>query len=211
MSLRDLATAGLDGFDAKHDAVSAPQGLPAGDYTMSVSDIDHRVFKSGWDAFGVTFEVVEGENVGRKENVNLSFAETTKTGKAIPEFVLDRNIKLVAKLGAMMNIDITGEDFAAENETDIHDHLAQKLRPGLGTIVILKIIETPNKKHPENGPFRNYDLQETEQPDELNVDDQELPSNVTDPVAEKADALDPDPFANNATTPASDDTDLPFD
>ncbi|WP_282803963.1 hypothetical protein [Secundilactobacillus kimchicus] len=198
--------AGLDGFDAKHDAVSAPQGLPAGDYTVSVSDIAHRAFNSGWDAFGVTFEVVEGESVGRKENVNISFAETSKAGKAIPEFVLDRNVKLIAKLGAMMNIGITGEDFAAENETDIHEHLAQKLRPGLGTIVILKIIETPNKKDPQN-PYRNYDFEEAEQPAELDVTDNELPSNV----AEKADALDPDPFASNATATTADNTDLPFD
>lgn len=174
MSLRDFASKGLEGFDAKNDAISTPQGLPAGKYLVAVEKIGHRVFDSGWDAFGVTFEVAEGEHTGRKENVNISFAETSKSGKPIPDFVLDRNIKFVAKLGALLGVDITGDDFGYDNETDIHDHLSQKLHGQTGKFVNLEIVERPNKKDPSS-PFRSYDLKEAEQPEIIDVTENDLP------------------------------------
>ncbi|KRN27732.1 hypothetical protein IV38_GL001946 [Lactobacillus selangorensis] len=174
MSLRDIAQKSLAGFDAKKDSVSAPQGLPAGEYTMIVTKIDHRVFDSGWDAFGITFEVVEGDETGRHENVNISFAETSKSGKPIPDFVLDRNIKFASKLGALLGVDITSDDFAFDSETDIHEHLAQKMHGQEGKLVKLEIIESPNKKDPSH-PYRNYDLKEAEQPETIDVKDDDLP------------------------------------
>lgn len=174
MSLRDLASKGLEGFDAKNDSINAPQGIPAGKYLAAVEKSGHRVFDSGWDAFGVTFEVIEGEYAGRKENVNISFAETSKNGKTIPDFILDRNIKFVAKLGALLGVDVTGDDFGYDNETDIHEHLAQKLHSQAGKFVNLEIIERPNKKDPSN-PYRSYDLEEADQPEIPEVSDNDMP------------------------------------
>lgn len=174
MSLRNFAEKSLAGFDAKNDSVSAPQGLSAGTYKMTVDNIGHRSFESGWDAFGVTFQVVEGEDAGRKENVNISFAETSKNGTAIPDFVLDRNIKFVTKLGALLGITIGMEDFDYDNETDLHDHLAQKLHSGEGKFVSLIITERPNKKDPSS-PYRSYDLEETEQPEPIEISDDDMP------------------------------------
>lgn len=198
MSLRDLASKGLEGFDAKNDSIEAPQGLPAGDYNTVVDGIEHRAFDSGWDAFGVTFEVMEGEHTGQKENVNISFAEKSKSGKDIPDFILDRNIKLVAKLGALLGVDITGDDFGFDNETDIHEHLAKKLHGQVGKAVILKVTERPNKKDPSS-PFRSYDLEEAEQPEIPEVSDNDMPWDNA-----------PAPTDNDAPAP-TEQPQLPFD
>ncbi|GAY74323.1 hypothetical protein [Lentilactobacillus kosonis] len=201
MSLRDFASKGLAGFDAKNDSISTPQGLPAGEYLMAIDSIGHSAFKSGWDAFSASFQVVEGEHTGRKENVNISFAETSKDGKPIPDFVLDRNIKFVAKLGALVGIDITAQDFDFDNETDLHEHLADKLHAQSGKFVVLDIIERPNKKDPSS-PYRSYDLKEADQPEVPNVEDSDMPWG-TEPVM-PTDADAPAPEADN-------DNPLPFD
>lgn len=177
MSLREMAAKGLAGFDPNKDSVEAPQGLPAGDYKAAVSSIEHRSFDSGWDCFGTTFEVVEGDHAGQKENVNISFAEKSKAGKAIPDFILDRNIKFVSKLGAFSGVDITADDFGGENETDIHEHLANKLHEHIGTLVILKVSVRPNKKDPSN-PYTSYDLDQTDQPEAIDLGDDDLPDSL---------------------------------
>lgn len=196
MSLRDIANKSLNGFDPKTDAVATAAGLPAGDYTVVVSAIEHRSFPSGWDCFGTTFEVVEGEHTGQKENVNLSLAETKKDGKPMPVFVLDRNIKFITKLGALIGVDVAAEDFGAENETDNHEHLVQKLHGHEGVTMILKVTTRKNKDDPSN-PYVSYDLDEAEQPEELPVDD----------------PFTPDTASQDATEPpaAVDDSQLPFD
>lgn len=209
MSLRDLANKGLAGFDPNKDSVDAPQGLPAGEYTTTVSAIEHRSFDSGWDCFGSTFEVVEGEHAGQKENVNISFAETSSKGKAIPDFILDRNIKFVSKLGAFMGVDITADDFAADNETDIHEHLAKKLHDHIGVMVTLVVTTRPNKKDPSN-PYTSYDLKPMEQPEEIDIDDDSLPDGLASgdtPVPTDADAPKEKP---EDTTTAEDDDSFPF-
>ncbi|WP_288531977.1 hypothetical protein [uncultured Secundilactobacillus sp.] len=195
MSLRDIANEiTASSFDPKTDAVATAAGLPAGDYTTVVSEISHRVFDSGWDAFNVTFEVVEGEHAGQKENVNISFAEKAKSGKAIPQFILERNMKLVMKLGAFLGVEITPDDFA-DNETDTHENLYQKLRGHEGVAMILKVTVRENKKDPSN-PYTSYDLDEAEQPEELPADD---------PFAS-------DTASQDATEPpVVDDSELPFD
>lgn len=190
MGLRDIANKTLSGFDAKTDHIIASAGLPAGDYTAVVETVEHRAFDSGWDCFGTTFQVVEGEHAGQRENVNVSLAEQTKSGKAIPDFILDRNIKFITKLGALLGVEITASDFGNEgtNETDIHEHLANKLHDKAGEVVILTVQVRPNKKDPSN-PYTSYDLTEAEQPTELPADD---------------------PFESNGKTTVNDD-DLPFD
>lgn len=195
MSLRDIANEiTASSFDPKTDAVATAAGLPAGDYTTVVSEITHRVFNSGWDCFGATFEVVEGEHAGQKENVNISFAEKAKSGKAIPKFILERNMKLIMKLGAFLGVDVTPDDFA-ENETDTHENLYQKMRGHEGVAMILKVMVRENKNDPAN-PYTSYDLDVAEQPKELPADDPFV-ANV-----DSQDATEP---------PVVDDSELPFD
>lgn len=209
MSLRNLAAKGLASFDPKKDSVDAPQGLPAGKYTTTLTVIDHRTFDSGWDCFGTTFEVVEGEYAGRRENVNISFAETSKAGKAIPDFILDRNIKFVSKLGSFVGVDITADDFGMENETDIHEHLANKLYDHVGVLMTLVVTQRPNKEDPSN-PFTSYDLEPMEQPEEINIDDGSLPDGLASgdtPAPTDADA--PKEKPEDTATPEDDDS-FPF-
>lgn len=208
MSLRNLAAKGLAGFDPKKDSVDASQGLPAGKYSTTVSAIEHRSFDSGWDCFGSTFEVVEGEHAGQRENVNISFAETSSKGKAIPDFILDRNIKFVSKLGSFVGVDITADDFAADNETDIHEHLTQKLHDHIGAMMTLVVTTRPNKKDPSN-PYTSYDLEPMEQPTEINVDDDDLPDGLAGgntPAPTDADA----PKWKPKDTTSEDEDGLPF-
>lgn len=208
MSLRDLANKGLAGFDPNKDSVDAPQGLPAGEYTTTLTAIEHRTFNSGWDCFGTTFEIAEGEYAGRRENVNISFAETSKAGKAIPDFILDRNIKFVSKLGSFIGVDITADDFGMENETDIHEHLANKLHDHIGVLMTLVVTTRPNKKDPSN-PYTSYDLEPMEQPTEINVDDDDLPDGLTrgnTPAPTDVDA----PKEKPKDTTSEDEDGLPF-
>ncbi len=207
MSLRDFANKGLAGFDAKKDAINTPQGLPAGEYLMAIDGIGHSTFDSGWDAFSTSFKVVEGEHIGRKENINISFAETSKSGKPIPDFVLDRNIKFVAKFGALVGINITAEDFDFDNETDLHEHLSQKLHGQVGKYVKLVIIDSLNKKDPSN-PFRNYDLEEAEQPEMPQVDDSDMPWGDNPTKQTDVEASVP---TDNDEPQASTEEKLPFD
>lgn len=196
MSLRDIANEiAASSYDPKTDAVATAAGLPAGDYTTVVSEVAHRVFDSGWDCFGATFEVIEGDHTGQKENVNISFAETAKSGKAIPKFILDRNIKLIMKLGAFLGVEITPDDFA-DNETDTHENLYQKMHGHEGVTMILKVTVRENKKDPSN-PYTSYDLDEADQPEELPADD----------------PFTPDTASQNAAEPPAtvDDSQLPFD
>lgn len=205
MSLRDLANKGLAGFDPNKDSVDAPQGLPAGKYSTTVSAIEHRSFDSGWDCFGSTFEVVEEDHAGQKENVNISFAETSSKGKAIPDFILDRNIKFVSKLGAFLGVDITADDFAGDNETDVHEHLAKKLHDHIGVMVTLVVTTRPNKKDPSN-PYTSYDLEAMEQPEEIDIDDDDLPDGLQNSEpAEPSEA----PATSNEGTPLPTDADAP--
>ncbi|ANZ65549.1 hypothetical protein AYR62_15805 (plasmid) [Secundilactobacillus paracollinoides] len=210
MSLRDLASKGLAGFDPKTDEIVSASGLPAGDYLTSVTAIEHRAFDSGWDCFGVSFQVMEGEHEGQTENVNISFAEKSKSGKAIPDFILDRNIKFAAKLGSFLGVDVTDEDFDFDNETDIHEHLGQKLHGHEGLLTTLKVTVRPNKKDPSN-PYTSYDLEEAEQPEELELDDSDLPSNMNPNSDAPLPSENDDPFANSSQDNTIPDDQLPFD
>lgn len=174
MSLLDLANKTMAEFDPKKDNINAGnQALPAGEYEMIIENIGHDSFESGWDCLTIVFQVVSGEQVGRKEFNRISFAETAKSGKAIPDFVLDRNIKFVSKLASLTGIPMKADYFAG-NETDVHENLSKALFPSTGQAIKLIITDKPNKKDPDN-PFREYELAEAPKIEEIQVDDNELP------------------------------------
>lgn len=160
MSLADVLN-GMKDFDAKKDKVNTNNmnGLPAGEYQAMISDIGHMVYKSGYECIGVIFEVISGNHAGEKEYVNISMAEKSKNGKDIPDFVLERNVKLLMKLDALTAETpvLTARDFIGENETDVHENVAQKLHNRVGKTINLTVITRPNKKDPDN-PFKEYEL-----------------------------------------------------
>lgn len=175
MSLAELAQT-LGNFDPKEDKInSGGNGLPAGEYDVVIEDASHRVFESGWDCVSFKFNVTTGDHAGANEILNLSFAETAKSGKQIPDFVLERNLKTVLTLGSLMGVKVPLETFNLPNETDIHEKLGQMLHGEIGAMAHMTITERPNKKDPAN-PFKEYEFAESEQTaDAIEIDDDDMP------------------------------------
>lgn len=176
MSLADLANKALSDFDPNKDSINDNnQGLPAGDYVVAVEAVEHHVYEnSGYDCIRTVFQVTTGDHAGEKEYQNISFATKTKSGKAMSDFVLTRNMKFIAKLGALLGQTVEPSIFASGNETDIHDDIAKLLTPGKGTLITLTVTFTPNKKDPDN-PYKNYELSPAEQPEAIEIDDDDMP------------------------------------
>lgn len=183
MSLAELA-ASLEGFNPKEDKINASSGngLPAGEYEVVVENAAHKTFKSGWDCFGFDLSVISGEHAGAKEMVNLSFAEVAKSGKQIPDFVLERNAKTVMTLGSLMGVEVPVKTFLLPNETDIHEKLNALLHSHTGALAHMTISERPNKKDPDN-PYKEYEFSAPEtQMDTPQVSDDAMPFQNTDSI-----------------------------
>ena len=106
----------------------------------------------------------------------------------MPDFVVSKNIKLLFKIAALSELQLTPDDLAG-NETDIYERVVGKFNAGHeGQVMQMKITESPNKKDPSS-PYRNYDFVESN----LKVEQTKAPQ---------------DPFANAADN--IDDNDLPF-
>lgn len=161
MSLAELA-AQFESFDPKKDKINGGgNGLPAGEYNAVIEVAEHKTFRSGWDCLGFEFKVVDGEHAGQKEQLNISFAETTKNGKDIPDFVLERNMNTVKTLGHLMGKEVPFKPFQLPNETDIHEELGQLLRGNVGAIVKMTISERENKNNPAN-PYKEYEFDKSD-------------------------------------------------
>lgn len=173
MSLRDLANDVLSKFDPKNDDPNAGEmNLPDGEYDVTLANAEHKVFNSGWECLSFENEVTVGEMAGRKEFINMSF-DQAKT----PEFVLQKNIKLIAKLAAIVGIQLTDDDW--EDETT----MAAAFKDALGSQYILKVTSSPNKKDPSK-PYRNFDFIEYDDPADnpnpeydgtIDISDEDLP------------------------------------
>ncbi|TPR40429.1 DUF669 domain-containing protein [Apilactobacillus micheneri] len=175
MSLADLVNNNLKDFDPKKDNINGGgNGLPAGDYKVSISEAGHTVYKSGYDCLKFKFEVIEGEHTGESELMNVSFAETSKKGNPIPDFVLERNMKTILTLSELMDAGVTSDMFLLGNETDIHVAIDKKIHDKVGVVVNMNISERPNKKDPSN-PYKEYEFSEAKQPENIDIDDEDLP------------------------------------
>lgn len=156
MSLLDAYKKATNNWDAKKDKVQQSQAIPAGTYEVMLEKTDHPVYKSGWDCLRFDLQVIAGKYTSRHEQVRVSLATKTPKGKALPEFVISRNIRTIAKLGEMIGLDMKPEYFP-DNETDAYEKLAAAFKPYEGKTVQMVITETPNKKDPDK-PYRNYDF-----------------------------------------------------
>ena len=117
MDLSKLAASTLSGFNAKKDNINGQAELPAGTYNAILEQAEHRVYDSGYDCLLFVLTVIDGKYVGRKEFVRASLATKKKDGTDMPDFVVSKNIKLIAKLSAQVGLAITPDMFAG-NETD---------------------------------------------------------------------------------------------
>lgn len=165
MGLRDLANEVLAGFNPKTDDPNAGgTGLPDGEYDVTLDNVEFKVYNSGWEALSLRHEVTIGEQQGQKEFINLGFSDKT------PDFVLQKNIKVVAKLAAVIGLQLTDEDW------DDEESLANAFKEGVGSQFVLKITSSPNKKDPSN-PYKNYDFIAYDDGETLGdaLNDEELP------------------------------------
>ncbi len=156
MSLLDAYKKATTNWDAKKDGLSQQQAIPAGTYQVMLGKVDHPVYQSGWDCLHFEMQIIKGKYASRKEQLRISLATKTTKGKPMPEFVVSRNIRTIAKIGEMVGLEMKPEYFA-ENETDAYEKLATAFKPYVGKTLEMKIIVSPNKKDPDN-PYRNYDF-----------------------------------------------------
>ena len=179
-------------YDPKKDDISSGfQPIPDGTYTVSLSGVNHGVWKnSQTDYIRFSFDVVTGEQAGRQEHITPILADKKSNGDPMPESVLARSIKMVQKIGAMVGFDVPDKVFLGANESENYEAIQEAFHNAgvIGKLLKLTIKSTPNKKDPDN-PWRNYKFEEAEQPTTASVED---------------------PFKDAATGMEITDDDLPF-
>lgn len=158
--LKGTARESLEGFNPKNDNPNnAYENVPAGEYDAVLANTEHKVFDSGWEAFSIEINFVGGDVDGRKEFINIGFR-----GDKIPEFVYNKNIKLVAQLAYVCGIELSDEDWSDE------DNLSWAFKEALGGQFLINITETANKKDPSK-PYRNFTFEAyVEDPSPVNHD-----------------------------------------
>lgn len=193
MGLLDAYKKANENWDAKKDNVNQSQAIPAGTYQVMLEKTDHPVYKSGWDCLRFNMQVIKGDYASRHEQIRVSLATKTTTGKSMPDFVVSRNIRLISKVGAMVGLTMKPEYFR-DNETDAYERLVKAFQPYEGKTLEMTITESPNKKDPDN-PYRNYDFGPGEKVEEPSSD--EIDNAVSNSLKDDEQVID--------------DNDLPFD
>lgn len=148
MSLRDRAKNVMDNFDATKDDINGYEGLPAGDYHMAVENVQ----RNDNDQLSIKSQVIEGDATGRIEFINIGLDEVTSTGKPLPDFVIDRNIKTVARLAAVLGVAVTDD---AWDDMGIMVH---EFNESVGKQFTMTLSLRENKKNPQY-PYKEYEFE----------------------------------------------------
>jgi len=165
MSIRDRAKKALDGFtvDSK---TTGYQGLVNGTYEMIVESVQH----SDYDQLVVKASVIDGDRAGTNEFINLGLDEVKSDGSPLPDFVIDRNIKTVAKLGLVLGVPISDEAWDDMNQ------LVEEFKEAEGKTFSMTLELSENKKRPQY-PYKSYDFDvlENAAPEPIDIDDSDMP------------------------------------
>lgn len=139
-----------EGFDPKTDKINGGGGLlESGIYPVMMTSSDLSATKSGHEQIVITLKVVSGEHAERKEMIFLSFYDE------LPDFVKEKNAKILMKLAEYVGVQFTNKDLADELST------ADALKAGIGRQLKMELKVVPNKKNPDY-PYRNYDFDSLE-------------------------------------------------
>lgn len=159
MSLLDtLKAVKEEGFDPKTGKINEGGLLPSGTYPVRLLTSEHNVNPSNnREQVIVTLEVTSGENKGRQEKLFLVFDDD------LPDFVVDKNAKILLSLAEYGKVDFTESDLANTETT------ANALKRGIGNQFIMNLKVVPNKKNPDY-PYRNYEFEGLEQSSGSNLD-----------------------------------------
>ena len=181
MSLRDRANQIKDNFNPE-EKINGYEGLPAGSYNVVVEKAD----LTKWGSFSMKVSVMDGDYAGRVEFIQVSLDENSASGKPLPDFVIDRNIKTLAKLAFVTGVTIDDESW------DDINLLPNDFADAIGKTFVMELGLRENKKRPEY-PYKEYEFETLDAPE--TIDEQK-------PAA--------DPFANNGDSIEISDEDMPF-
>lgn len=136
-----------EGYDPKTDSVSTSSRLAEGNYPVRLKSAQAGQSKgTHQDQVAITLEVVSGPDKNRLEIIYLSFNEE------LPEFVLEKNGRILLKIAAMVSVKLT------RNDLDDEYSAAEALSKGIGKQFKMELSISPNKKNPQY-PYRNYEFE----------------------------------------------------
>ena len=141
--LNTLKTVKESGFNAG-DAINTSTNLESGIYPVRIKQAERREFK-GQERANITLEVVSGDHKDRLEFLELNFNDS------LPEFVLEKNGKILLTL-----IDVLGVDPTKEQLQD-SEGLVEYFQSQIGKQLKMDLKLTKNKKNPQY-PYRNYEF-----------------------------------------------------
>lgn len=171
MSLIDaMKELNKSGWDAKKGKDYNPNaGIPDGTYTVELDNVTHNA-KNDREFLMITFQVVEGEHEGQTETVFPSLAQTTATGKPMPDGVIARSIAQIKLIGEAVGIDVPDKCFLHDSESEAYEDIVKVFHPALGRILKLNKETRPNRKNPQY-PYRNYKFAKNAQPKQAPAED----------------------------------------
>ncbi len=141
LNLKEMAAEILnEGFNPKTDAVGGDyENLPDGIYDVIYTDVSWRTNDKGTEWLSFEFEVQNEGYENRKYFGNIFFSN---------EKMMQLNLKRAMKIAAVLDVDITIEDFEDE------ETLVEALKAGLGAQCLIEL--KTNKK----GTFQNFEVME---------------------------------------------------
>lgn len=148
-------------FDPKKDSIHQSSYLEPGTYPVRLKQAERVANRGGYEEVKVTLEVVSGEDKGRNEFINLGFNED------LPEFVLQKNGRILLKIAAMVDVELTKSDVQDE------ESVAEALSRGVGKQFKMILTTSPNRKNPQY-PYRNYEFEPLEEEGEASIPEDEL-------------------------------------
>ena len=153
------------GFNPATDSVAKDGRLEAGNYPVRLKSVERAVSKSSnREQIAVKLEVVSGEFKDRTETFYLAF------GQDLPDFVLEKNGRLLLKLAEFAKVKFNKKDLVDEEST------VEALQRGIGNQFLLKLTVSPNRKDPSS-PYRNYDFDslDSQVDDSIDIEEDDLP------------------------------------
>lgn len=153
MSILDQLKKTRENFDPKKDKINSFDSLPAGEYPVVLQSSDHQANPyNKLEEARIVLKVVSGDHKDRTEIINLAYADD------LPEFVVDKNAKILLSLAAFTGVELMESDLQSE------ETIANAMKRGIGKQFKMTLKLSKNKKNPDF-PYRNYEFDGLSQAD----------------------------------------------
>lgn len=141
LNLKEMAAEILsEGFNPQTDSVGGDyEELPDGLYDAILTDVSWRTNDKGTEWLSFEFEILNEGYDGRKYFGNIFFSN---------EKMLKLNLKRAMKTAAILDVDVTVEDFEDE------EVLVERLKEGVGNQCMIEL------KTNIKGTFQNWEAKE---------------------------------------------------